>query len=90
MLIALDYDNTYTHDPVMWNTFIKNAIARNHKVICVTMRKSIEGDEVRESIGKLCRVIFTERRAKAAYLLDFAIRPDVWIDDSPLWIYKDG
>lgn len=90
MIIALDYDKTYTRDPDMWNMFIEDAIKRNHEVICVTMRYPSEGDDVEKTIGRYCTIIYTERRAKEQCLLKLNIYPDIWIDDSPFWIYKDG
>lgn len=73
MLIALDYDDTYTRDPPMWDRFIRLAIASGH------------GD-VRESIGRLCAVYCTGRRAKLEYMTEVGRIPDVWIDDSPMFI----
>lgn len=86
MLIALDYDETYTEDPLMWDRFIRLAIASGHAVICVTMRYEVESAEVRESIGKLCAVYCTGRRAKLEYMTEVGRIPDVWIDDSPMFI----
>jgi len=90
MLIAIDFDDTYTKDPELWNNFISNAKNRNHEVICVTMRYPEEGKEVSRTIGMRCKVIFTERQAKKKFLQTMNIRPDVWIDDNPLWIYQNG
>lgn len=90
MLIALDFDDTYTKDPYLWDDFINNAKNRGHKVICVTMRFEEEGKEVIESIGRRCNIIFTERQSKEKFLKKMGIKPDIWIDDSPFWIYKDA
>ncbi len=92
MLIALDYDDTYTLDCEFWNKFILNAKEKDYKVICVTMRydNMIEGPDVINSIGKLCKVIFTGRHAKKEFVNYMKIFPDVWIDDSPQWILTDG
>jgi len=38
MLIALDYDGTYTADPIFWDTFIASAQSHGHGVACITMR----------------------------------------------------
>lgn len=46
LLIALDYDKTYTADPVLWETFIAAAKHRGHSVIIATMRYPEEGAEV--------------------------------------------
>lgn len=90
MLIALDYDDTFTKDPDLWIDFIKKANLKDHKIICVTMRYSDEGEEVLKSIGKYCEVIFTSRNAKLQYLSERNIFPDVWIDDNPRWLYVNG
>lgn len=42
MLIALDYDGTYTADPVFWETFIVSARVHGHTVVCITMRHEHE------------------------------------------------
>lgn len=86
MLIALDYDDTYTRDPAMWDRFIRLAVASGHSVICVTMRHEGESADARESIGQLCQVYCTGRRAKLEYMTEVGRIPDVWIDDSPMFI----
>lgn len=90
MLIALDYDGTYTEDPEMWNDWIRSARARGHKVIACTMRyEESEGAEVKEAlIGRVNEIYFTSRRAKADYLLELGLVPKIWIDDNPMWIYQ--
>ena len=89
MLIALDYDGTYTLDKEFWNKFIAEAFNNNHDVICVTMRYDNlhESTEINNSIGKYCKVVFTGRKAKKEYLNSLDIYPDIWIDDNPQWIY---
>lgn len=42
MLIALDYDGTFTEDPTLWVSFIAMAQAHGHDVIGVTMRYEFE------------------------------------------------
>ncbi|RPJ32026.1 MAG: hypothetical protein EHM17_10660 [Verrucomicrobiaceae bacterium] len=80
MLIALDYDKTYTADPVLWEDFIQSARARGHTVKIVTMRRP---DEVVSDVP--IDVVYTSRKAKASI-----IKADIWIDDSPHWIYQDA
>lgn len=80
MLIALDYDKTYTADPALWNDFVQLAQDRAHTVKIVTMRTPNE-----EIIDAPVEVIYTSRVAKAS-----VIKADVWIDDSPYWIYQDS
>lgn len=80
MLIALDYDKTYTADHALWNDFIVIAQKRGHVVKIVTMRKPDE-----EIIGVPVDVTYTSRKAKAS-----VVSADIWIDDSPSWIYQDS
>ncbi len=93
MLIALDYDGTYTADPELWDQFISNARMRGHEVYCVTMRyEDTESKEVTISLeGKVNRIIYTDRKAKkAAFRMKCGYNPDIWIDDNPDWLYEDA
>ena len=80
MRIALDYDNTYTLDPALWDGFIKAAQNRGHDVRIVTMRYP---QEVIDAAP--VEVTYTSRKAKAS-----VTSADVWIDDKPHWIYQDA
>lgn len=84
MLIALDYDGTYTADPALWDSFVASAVARGHRVICVTMRHETE------AIIMPCEIIYTGRRAKMVSIDDLGLQIDIWIDDSPHWLFTDG
>jgi hypothetical protein len=87
MIIALDYDNTYTADPKLWDRFIKDAEANGHTVKIVTMRYPPGADDYpSETIKNApCEVIYTSRIAKAKI-----VKADIWIDDSPHWIFQDA
>jgi len=80
MLIALDYDKTYTADPMLWDDFVQLAQTRGHKVKIVTMRRP---DEAVSNVP--VDVVYTSRKAKASI-----VKADIWIDDSPNWIYQDS
>lgn len=80
MLIALDYDKTYTADPMLWEDFIQSARARGHTVKIVTMRRP---DEVVSDVP--IDVVYTSRKAKASI-----VKADIWVDDSPHWIHQDS
>jgi hypothetical protein len=92
LLIALDYDETYTADPELWLGFIRSAKARGHRVWIVTMRDSFEGGEVRSLLGReVDQVVCTARRGKKLFLeRTFDEHPDIWIDDSPHFILNDA
>ena len=92
MLIALDFDGTYTESPELWDLFIAAAKKRGHDVICCTMRhETTEGEDVKKAlIGKVSRIVFTSRKNKIDALRAIGLSPKIWIDDSPGWIFRDA
>lgn len=80
MLIALDYDDTYTRNPVFWNKYIALCKSSGHDVICCTMRYPSE------SVELPIPVHYTSRQQKREYLQRLEIFPHVWIDDTPEFI----
>lgn len=85
MKIALDYDETYTKDPVLWGYFIDHAVQRGHEVMVVTFR----APELEiEDMG--IPVYYTSYRAKRKYMESQGVRIDIWIDDSPETITVDS
>lgn len=89
-LFAIDYDDTYTLDPSMWNKFIRDARKRGHKVVCATMRYPEDMDDGIRKLSKIVnKVVFTCKKAKKPYLQKMGIFPDVWMDDKPNYILKD-
>jgi hypothetical protein len=38
----------------------------------------------------LCDVIYTSRKAKLVYAIKNGIAVDIWIDDSPAWLFDDA
>jgi hypothetical protein len=80
MIIALDYDKTYTADSALWDDFIQSAKDRGHSVKIVTMRYASEPIE-----SAPVDVVYTGRKAKAT-----VFKADIWIDDSPSWIFQDS
>lgn len=89
MIIALDYDGTFTEDPGLWMRFIEAATKRGHTVICATMRHEHEAQNVIATLHGT-QVICTGRKAKRPFLQAMGIDPQVWIDDTPAWIYQDS
>ena len=92
MNISLDYDDTYTRDPKMWNKFVDIARAAGHKVYCVTMRYRSEGGIVIHDLeDRVDDIFFTGRQAKQPFMLkEQGINIHVWIDDNPSWINTDA
>lgn len=91
MLIAIDYDETYTEDPEFWDLVIGLAVTRGHSVICATMRFEHEGQEIIDNLKtKVERIIFTGRKAKVNAVEEAGYYPSVWIDDSPHWLLNNS
>ena len=89
MKIALDYDDTYTRDPLMWNWFVQEALSRGHTVYCVTARSDRQLDEVEQTLGLVLEpghIIACGHEPKRRFTQDMDIMIDVWIDDSPEFI----
>jgi hypothetical protein len=86
MNIALDFDDTYTRDPMMWNWFIDRAKERGHDVRIVTFRKRSMTDPALDYLAQKIPVIFTEYIQKREYTDSMQWYVDVWIDDSPEFI----
>lgn len=91
MNISLDYDNTYTRDPKLWDMFISMAQSNGHKVYCVTMRSAAEIDDVvRDLDGKVDAIFGTNRIAKEKVMFREGISIDVWIDDMPFFVINNA
>lgn len=88
MIVAIDYDNTYTLDPESWNNFILAFQSAGHTIICVTNRNNSENFvlPVMNSIGKLCPIVFAGSQWKQEAALKQGYKVDVWIDDTPAMI----
>ena len=85
MNIAIDFDDTYTRDPYMWDAF-GLALKNGHNVYCVTARAHAQDEQVLGSIGQMVgrqNCYFTAMQGKRAYMWANKIRIDVWIDDMP-------
>ena len=91
MLLALDYDETYTRDPIFWDMVIELAKKRGHTFICATMRHEHEGQEIIQDLQhKVEKIIFTGRKAKFAFVNEAGYYPSIWIDDMPHFLFQGG
>lgn len=91
MIIGMDYDGTYTEDPEMWLSVIHSLSDAGHTVIVVTMRFPSEGASMDPDLVNDYEVVFTSRAAKADSLFkQKGLKPNVWIDDHPIAIYKNA
>lgn len=88
---GLDYDDTYTSDPELWQWFIRRAQGRGHTVYIVTCRhdthenrEEVYGDRESTLTGlPWSRHIFTGFAAKKWFCEHRGLKIDIWIDDYP-------
>lgn len=81
----MDYDNTYTRDPLMWRNIIKIMEDNGHNIRIVTSRSPdmiLDDDWV---LNKL-PITYCSFRAKKTVCEEQGISIDIWIDDDPLYI----
>lgn len=90
MIIALDYDKTYTRDPNLWNEFIRHAKQCGHEIICITMRKPNQQEAIDRSNFKVDKLYYTSRKAKMIWAKMNNVDVDIWIDDKPGWLFDDA
>lgn len=88
MNIALDFDDTYTRDPAMWDDFIAMAKDRGHDIRIVTFRKRTMTDPALDWLGSTIPVIYTEYTQKRSFTNKMGWGVHVWIDDSPEFIVE--
>lgn len=85
MLIALDYDKTFTLAPDEWVKTIELFKVSGHKFVCVTARPGIPENQelLGRTIGKYMPVIFCNHSCKWRVAKSYGFTPDIWIDDRP-------
>jgi hypothetical protein len=87
MLIAIDYDDTWSRDPAFWLAFTRLAVANGHAVIGVTARDESDVDDMCKHYRSLM-LFCTGGKSKRRFVADKGEHVDVWIDDSPEFIGK--
>lgn len=80
MLIAIDYDETYTVDPYFWDIVIGLGWQQGHEFICITARSEQDKTEFPDARIK---TIYTAGEYKKEFCAKLGIHPDIWIDDAP-------
>lgn len=80
MIVALDFDDTYTRDPVLWAQFVGALQVRGHSVTFVTSRYDTYDNKDIEAVCKALSigVVYCNGEPKKKHF-----RADVWIDDCP-------
>jgi hypothetical protein len=87
MILSIDYDDTYTRDPLFWNWVAQEAMDRGHTVWCVSARHQTHMEEPVQTIGRIIgedKCVGTNGVAKRDYLFKHkGVYADVWVDDMP-------
>ena len=83
MLIAIDYDDTFTLDPQAWRAAIAVLRLRGFDFVCASSRMNTFENQAEISDAVPCLVICCSHNAKAEHLKKLGIVPDIWIDDNP-------
>ncbi len=87
LVIALDYDDTYSADPDMFLMFALAARTRGHTVHIVTMREPRDVVEEHERItSKDIQIFYTSGEDKDPVMKGHGIDVDIWIDDNPRFV----
>lgn len=100
-IICLDYDDTYTSDPQLFNIFIEAAHTSGHKVLLTTWRFGFgwEMKEVAEDYNlekfiqsEKISLVFCSRKSKREHLkhLGYNVDDCIWIDDNPFAIVMNA
>ncbi len=91
MRIAIDYDDTYTADPVTWCKVIRVLEEAGHKVVCVSSRFADYDnfEELGRHIPRNMNLVLCDHNAKAEVMANRGTLVDIWIDDNPNSIDPD-
>ena len=85
-VIAIDYDHTFTADPVMFKAIISLMQSREHLVIIATGRKGHTEDMARIPIPDGVGIVFCGNEYKSIACEKQGYKVDIWIDDMPQMI----
>lgn len=83
--VAIDYDDTYTLNPKLFESIAQFFALHEFEVLIVTYRPTSVPIECVTTIP----VHYTDGRAKDKFMRSLGINIDVWIDDSPITVVQD-
>lgn len=87
LTIAIDYDDTFTADPLLWSGFINLAKSLGHKLVMITARRDTEEniDQINADLDHWnCQmpVFFSNLGSKIELAKKRGLNIDIWIDDN--------
>lgn len=92
MIVAIDFDNTFTLDPETWINFMYDLWSEDHTAYIVTSRREddpISGYYTQRLIDMGVEIIYCDYKAKRKVCESLGIKVDVWVDDRPKYVEFD-
>jgi hypothetical protein len=86
VIVSIDFDDTFTADPVAWTAIIKLLQDASHTVVCVTGRDNtpISVNQITHALPEGIPIVFAGSDPKNDAAIREGFNVDVWIDDRPL------
>jgi FMN phosphatase YigB (HAD superfamily) len=89
VIVAIDYDATWSADPELWEAFSQYARRRGHIVALITNRPDNPTNRSEISLavsGHVDHMILAGPMPKREAAAQFGLRPNIWIDDNPVTV----
>ena len=88
LVLAIDFDDTFTADPELWAVFIRLAIHKGHRVYCVTARRNSDEniDLLNDTFAEHdldIPIVFSNLGSKMWTMEQRNVKVNIWIDDAP-------
>lgn len=88
--VSIDFDETFTTDPIAWLKVIDILKKSGFNVICCTARFPHEYPEDLEILERNgIEIYFASRNSKKEYLESKGVNVDIWIDDNPFSVLNN-
>lgn len=89
-VIALDYDGTFTSNPLLWSILAFEAKKFGEKVICVSARTDTIENRLllQQSLPASVDIYLTSHNPKKEWMERRGIKVDIWIEDTPKAIFE--
>ncbi len=86
----VDFDNTFTSNPIFWTKVIKLAQESGINIICISARRDCEESRkfLTQSFPDGVIIYFTNHNPKIEYAKKRNIKVDIWIEDNPKALFE--
>ncbi|WP_020396618.1 hypothetical protein [Thiolinea disciformis] len=84
MLIAFDFDGTWTADPATFKAIAEQCQQAGHSCVCITQRAKDDDQQTLEnSIGTVMPILYAAGKPKRTVAQEHGLTVDVWLDNQP-------